>query len=112
MRDRERERQRQRQREKQAPPREPDAGLNPRIPGSQPRPKAETQSLSHLGVQDAYSVSRLHTLVCRVSNLLPYSPGPRPHSTFLHGENLTEGSQKHHHVPSVRAASTELGSRD
>ena len=37
---RERERQRHRQREKQAPRREPDAGLDPRSPGSHPRPKA------------------------------------------------------------------------
>ncbi|XP_072667024.1 histone acetyltransferase type B catalytic subunit isoform X1 [Canis lupus baileyi] len=37
----ERERQRPRQREKQAPCREPDAGLNPRSPGSGPGPKAD-----------------------------------------------------------------------
>ena len=29
---------------------EPDAGLDPRIPGSQPEPKADTQPLSHPGV--------------------------------------------------------------
>ena len=42
MRDTERERkgQRHRQREKQAPCREPDAGLNPGSPGSHPRLKA------------------------------------------------------------------------
>ena len=34
MRDTEKERQRHRQREKQAPCREPDAGLDPRSPGS------------------------------------------------------------------------------
>ena len=39
-RERERERQRHRQREKQAPCREPDVGLDPRSPGSQPEPKA------------------------------------------------------------------------
>ena len=41
MRDREIEieRQRYRQRAKQAPCREPDMGLNPRIPGSGPGPK-------------------------------------------------------------------------
>ena len=38
--DRERERQRHRQREKQAPCRYPDAGLDPRSPGSGPGPKA------------------------------------------------------------------------
>ena len=39
------ERQRHRQREKTDPCREPDVGLNPRTPGSQPEPKA--QPLSH-----------------------------------------------------------------
>ena len=41
MRDTERERQRHRQRERQAPCGEPDVGLDPRTPGSQPKPKAE-----------------------------------------------------------------------
>ena len=41
--------QRHKQREKQAPCREPDAGLDPRSPGSCPGPKADTQPLSHLG---------------------------------------------------------------
>ena len=36
--------------EKQAPCREPDAGLDPRIPGSQPEPKADAQLVSHPGV--------------------------------------------------------------
>ena len=45
-----RERERYRQREKQAPCREPDAGLDPRTPGSQPEPKADDQPLSHPGV--------------------------------------------------------------
>ena len=35
--------QRHRQREKQDPCWEPDAGLNPRTLGSQPKPKADTQ---------------------------------------------------------------------
>ena len=43
----ERERQRHRQKEKQAPFGEPDAGLNPRTPGSGPEPKADAQLLSH-----------------------------------------------------------------
>ena len=43
------ERQRHRQREKQAPCREPDAGLYPRTLGSRPAPKADAQSLSHPG---------------------------------------------------------------
>ena len=38
--DRERGRERHRQREKQAPCGEPDAGLDPRTPGSCPEPKA------------------------------------------------------------------------
>ena len=42
--------QRHRQREKQAPYREPDAGLDPSTPGSQPKPKADAQPLSHPGV--------------------------------------------------------------
>ena len=40
MRNTERERQRHWQREKQASCREPDVGLDPRIPGSHPGPKA------------------------------------------------------------------------
>ena len=38
------------QREKQAPWREPDAGLDPGSPGSRPRPKAGAKALSHTGV--------------------------------------------------------------
>ena len=44
------ERQRHRQKEKQAPCGEPNAGLDPRTPGSHPEPKAGTQPLSHPGV--------------------------------------------------------------
>ena len=44
------QRQRYRQREKQAPRRDPDAGLDSRTLGSQPKPKADAQSLSHPGV--------------------------------------------------------------
>ena len=43
---RERERQRHKQREKQAPCREPDVGLDPRIPGSRPEPKADAPLLT------------------------------------------------------------------
>ena len=50
MRERERERQRHRQREKQAPFGDPDLGLHPRTPRSQPEPKADAQPLSHSGV--------------------------------------------------------------
>ena len=35
------------QREKQAPCEEPNVGLNPRTPGSQPELKADAQPLSH-----------------------------------------------------------------
>ena len=42
--------QRHRQREKQAPCREPDAGLDPGTPGSRPGPKASTKPLSHPGI--------------------------------------------------------------
>ena len=45
-----RERQRHRQREKQAPCWEADAGLDPRTPGSRPRPKAGAKPLSHPGI--------------------------------------------------------------
>ena len=44
------ERQRHRQREKQAPCRDPNAGLYPRTRGSQPELRADTQPLSHPGV--------------------------------------------------------------
>ena len=39
-----------RQREKQAPCREPDAGLNPGTLGSRPEPKTDALPLSHLGI--------------------------------------------------------------
>ena len=41
------ERQRHRQREKQAPRGEPDAGLDPRTPGSRPELKEDVQLLSY-----------------------------------------------------------------
>ena len=49
----ERERQRQRHREKQVPCGEPNAGLDPQIPGSCPEPNIEAQPLSHSGVPSA-----------------------------------------------------------
>ena len=52
---RDRERQRHRQREKQAPREEPDVGLDPRTPGSQPEPKADAQLLSHPGARQGVS---------------------------------------------------------
>ena len=54
MRDTERQRHRQRQRgeaeREVGSTQEPDAGLDPRSPGSCPRPKADAQPLSHPGV--------------------------------------------------------------
>ena len=40
------------QRQKQTPCGEPDAGLNPRPPGSCPEPKADAQPLSHPGAPE------------------------------------------------------------
>ena len=37
------------EKEKQPPRREPDAGLDPRTPGSRPEPKADAQPLTHPG---------------------------------------------------------------
>ena len=54
MRDTERKRQRHRQREKQAPCKEPDAGLHPRTPGSPPEPKTDAQPLSHSGTPSLF----------------------------------------------------------
>ena len=54
-----RERQRDRQREKQAPCREPDAGFDPRTPGITPKPKADAQPLSQLGVPTVNSANSL-----------------------------------------------------
>ena len=53
MKETERERQRHRQREGQALYGLPDVGLDPRIPGLQPEPKANAQPLSHPGVLDS-----------------------------------------------------------
>ena len=49
--------QRHRQREKQALCEEPDAGLNPRTPGSGPEPKANIQPLSHSGAPNPVKVN-------------------------------------------------------
>ena len=46
--------------EKQAPCTEPDAGLDPRTPGSPPEPKANTQPLSHLGTLFRYFKIRMY----------------------------------------------------
>ena len=48
--------QRQRQRVRQAPCREPDAGLDPRAPGSHPGPKAGAKLLSHPGIPSNFKL--------------------------------------------------------
>ena len=50
-------RQRHRQREKQVPYGKLDVGLDPRTPGSHPRPKAGTKPLSHPGIPSLSSIS-------------------------------------------------------
>ena len=58
------ERQRHRQREKQVPCRQPDMGLDPRIPGSCPGPQAGAKPLSHPGIPETLIfVFYLNTLV-------------------------------------------------
>ena len=56
--------QRHRQREKQAPYGEPDVGLDPRILGSQPEPKADTQPEPprhpHLG----FFIYKMDIIIC------------------------------------------------
>ena len=63
IRDTQRERQRHRQREKQAPRREPDVELDPGSRAARPKPKADTQPLSHPGVPVS-NLSELHTTNC------------------------------------------------
>ena len=58
--ERQREGQRHKKREKQAPPREPIAGLDPGIPGSCPEPKTEAQLLSHPGVSIKVVLEGVH----------------------------------------------------
>ena len=59
MRDTQRERGRDRQRGKQAPCREPDEGLNPRIPELRPEPKADAQPLSYPGISHSSIIELL-----------------------------------------------------
>ena len=56
------QRQRHRQREKQAPCREPEAGLDPRTPRSRPEPKADAQPLSHPGCPCSRTLNLLFPL--------------------------------------------------
>ena len=64
--EREGERQRHRRREKQAPCREPDAGLDPRTPGSRPGLMAGAKPLSYPGIPSIFVLKvplthQLHT---------------------------------------------------
>ena len=67
MRDTEIERQRHRQRKKQTTCKEPDAGLNPRTPRSQPGPKADAQPLSHPGDCLRTSLSEFNGIIFLIS---------------------------------------------
>ena len=91
MRDREREgeRQRHRQRENQAPCQEPNAGLDPRPPGSRPGPKAGAKPLSHPGIPKCLILdlsSGLDHRVLSSSPLLGSTLGIKP--TFKEKENV------------------------
>ena len=68
MRDTQRERQRHRQREKQAPCREPDGGINPGTPGSNPLPKAGAKPLRHPGIP-IFQILDGGTNLCNPSNM-------------------------------------------
>ena len=70
--------QRHRQREKQAPCREPDAGLDPGSPGSCPEPKADAQPLSHPGVPYSFHIQ------ARVSRNPKTSHGNKNNADLLH----------------------------
>ena len=52
------------EREKQAPCGKPDAGLDPRISGSCPEPKADGQPLSHPGIPRAEVLKGIVAAVC------------------------------------------------
>ena len=65
------ERQRHRQRKKQTPCGEPDVGLDPRTPGSQPEPKADAQPLSPGNL--ILLMEQLHSSIS-LSTVVFYSP--------------------------------------
>ena len=71
-------RRRPRQREKQPPCREPDMGLDPRTPGSQPEPKADAQPLSHPGApRHIFNKDIIATVTPLTTDYLPTSPWPQ-----------------------------------
>ena len=65
------ERQRPRQREKQAPCREPDAGLYPGTPESRPGLKAEAPPLSPPGVPWWDFIKRIHAALIHIKSFGP-----------------------------------------
>ena len=71
--EREREAQRHRQREKQAPFREPAAGLDPGSPGSCPRPKAGAKPPSHPGISNIIVLNLAHCMDLNKGAFIPYS---------------------------------------
>ena len=62
------QRERERQREKQAPCREPEVGLDPRTPGSHPRPKAGTELLSHPGIPFTTKLKKKMLIMANMDN--------------------------------------------
>ena len=91
MRDTEGERQRHRPREKQAPCRDPDAGLDPETLGSQPGPISTTEPP---GRPDFSVLKGLLSLEDTLLTLLHASKGIS--SKFL--SPLLDNHQHHHHV--------------
>ena len=71
------ERQRHRQREKQAPRREPDAGLNTETPGSCPGPKAGAKLLSHPGIPGFPHFNKMFSRIIHTAcmSLIPFCLG-------------------------------------
>ena len=74
---------RERQREKQAPRREPHAGLDPGSPGSGPGLKAEAQPLSHPGSPHPRVLGRDGDCVTASAMAFPASVVPRATQVLL-----------------------------
>ena len=94
MRDTHTQRQRHRQREKQAPYWEPDVGLDPRTPGSHPRPKAGAKPLSHPGIPQCVVLSKEWdmSLSCVSDHSVPVGPCYSPSSQQPHLKILSLGT--------------------